>query len=479
MQKKILISVDIGSTWTKAAKFAIENNKLELIERSSVPTTVFDLVEGFLDVLQKLHLTEKEIKCLSENEALFFSSSAKGGLKIVVVGLVPEMSLHIGKLAACSAGGKVCAAYSYQLTNSDLQAITEINPDIILLCGGTDGGNEKYIKENAKKINNLSINPTIIYAGNRVLIDELPSILINKEFKITQNVMPEYGRLNIEPAQKEIQNVFLEKIIYGKGLDKIKSKFGITPVPTPYAVYNLIKSIGENIPEWNSFAVLDMGGATTDVYTFSEPFSAEPGQILRGIQEPKLKRTVEGDLGMRVSSKFVAELGKDWIEQQLSNASYSIEKFNNYVTKINSRTEYLPSIYDSEEIFFDKLIAEICVNQSIFRHSGSNQKVFTVNGPMYVQQGKNLELISKVIGSGGYLAFSSIIPRFYKASYTNDKKVLSPVKFTYYIDKSYMFPILGNLSFKYPSVSAFYAIENIEEKCEISLISTNEYMGVF
>ena len=134
------ICIDIGSTYTKGAIFKEIDNRFEVESRAVSPTTVEHLPNGFYAVLSQL-LPDCEVKKLNAENSpcpVYFSSSAKGGLKVAVIGLVPEMSLNIGRLAAFSAGAKICASYPFQLKKRHIKLIEEQNPDILLLCGGTE-----------------------------------------------------------------------------------------------------------------------------------------------------------------------------------------------------------------------------------------------------------------------------------------------------------------------------------------------------
>lgn len=548
---KKLISIDIGSTYTKGVLFLyFENesidevyletnriNKLYIngifnsliipINRAQVPTTTNHLADGFFEVLSEL-LSETKIngKFINQNNIeikgkeeeknndieVFYSSSAKGGLNIVAIGIVPELTLKTAKLTALSAGGKVTKAYSYRLNKKNIKEIDQINPDIILFTGGTDGGNEEINIHNAKMLSSLSIRPVILYAGNQSCSDEIYEILSlsNFDIKVTENVLPEIDKINIEPAKDCIRDIFLKKIIHGKGLDQIVDKIGFYPEPTPLSVFNFISVIPDNVKKikgllqkstivqnnikenayyenitkllnknWESFIAIDMGGATTDFYSYHKDKIEDSNVLLRGLSEPTVKRTVEGDLGMRVSAKAVLESGMELLKIISKDNIINIEEndfidiFSNYIDKIHENPSYIPE--NDEEQYFDRIIATICIRLSSLRHAGKYKRIFTVNGEKLIQYGKNLRHVKTLIGSGGYLSRMNdmFLKNFLTFSYENffnkdsyyevDEEIpLLPESIDYLKDKEYYLPILANVARKYPLESVLCFIENLE-----------------
>ncbi len=453
------ICVDIGSTYTKGAIFKEIDNCFEVENRAVTPTTVEHLPNGFYNVLSQL-LPDCDVKALNADNSpckVYFSSSAKGGLKVAVIGLVPEMSLNIGRLAAFSAGAKICASYPFQLKKRHIKLIEEQNPDILLLCGGTDGGNERYVTENSEAIAASAFKGTVVYAGNNYVADDIADILSEKEHVIVENVMPDFGKLNIEPVRKAIRDIFLNKIVSGKGLSEIVEAFKIQPVPTPLAVYNLVKAIGSSLDEeWQNIALIDMGGATTDFYSNGEAYDPDSGNVMKGLIEPKLKRTVEGDLGMRVSAESAFETGEEFIKTVSGYSEDQMNEYKAFIEKVHANTDYLPN--EEKEKAFDRYLAGACVYHSLIRHCGVMEEVYTCNGRVMAQTGKDLRKVSKIIGTGGYLAAlgraneSIVIPN--APVVPTEKIPLLPEKFEYYSDSSYILPLLGNLAEKYPKQSA-------------------------
>lgn len=141
------LTVDFGSTYTKLT--AIDTEQGEVLGTASAFTTIeTDVMEGFRNGMQKL---EKKIGTF-EYDRLLCCSSAAGGLKMVALGLVPELTAKAAKMAASSAGAKVVKTYSFEISQAEQEEIYEINPDLVLLCGGTDGGNKDVILANAKRL---------------------------------------------------------------------------------------------------------------------------------------------------------------------------------------------------------------------------------------------------------------------------------------------------------------------------------------
>ena len=207
--------IDFGSTYTKLTCVDMVKEVI-LATAKDVTTIESDIMVGFNKAYEKLmkKLEGMEI----DYKKKLACSSAAGGLKMVAIGLVPELTAEAAKRAALGAGARVLKAYSYELTSSEIEEIKNSQLDIILLAGGTNGGNKKCIIHNAKKLIDCGIKVPIVVAGNKVANDELKSLLENSDmyYKITENVMPKLNELNVEPAREEIRKIFMEKIVQAK-----------------------------------------------------------------------------------------------------------------------------------------------------------------------------------------------------------------------------------------------------------------------
>ncbi len=170
-----LLTADIGSTYTKLT--AIDSIQKRIIATSTAFTTIeTDVLEGFNKAYSKL----KNITPSFNYDKLYCCSSAAGGLKMVAIGLVPDLTSKAAKLAASSAGAKVVKSYAFELSPDEQNEIQSINADLILLSGGTDGGNKEVIIQNAKRLTEIEGNFRVIVAGNKSATSSIstpPSLL--------------------------------------------------------------------------------------------------------------------------------------------------------------------------------------------------------------------------------------------------------------------------------------------------------------
>ena len=142
------------------------------------------------------------------------------------------------------------------------------------------------MRANARALALSSLDAAILYAGNSSMRDEVRDILREKGLTVTANAMPEVGALDIEPARQVIRQVFLDTIVEGRGLARVRERCAADIQPTPLAVFELLESLARSSDEWADTLLIDMGGATTDVYSHTASFPGEEGWVLRGIREP-------------------------------------------------------------------------------------------------------------------------------------------------------------------------------------------------
>ncbi|TQI79353.1 uncharacterized protein (TIGR01319 family) [Serratia fonticola] len=458
------LSIDIGSTWTKAALFVVEGHELTLINKGLVPTTTQNLAEGFFNCVD--NIVQEDVRgLLSRGElSVNYSSSAKGGLAVAALGLVPCITLESAKVTAHSAGAKIVHYYSYKLTRHDIKELESSPPDILLFTGGTDGGEEKYGLVNARMLGESTLDCAIIFAGNRDIQDDVRQLLRDKDLTIVDNVLPDLDTPNPGPARKAICDVFLKRIVKGKGLDKIVDVIGKEPLPTPYTMYELVHHISQSSEAWREFMLFDMGGATTDVYSTCDNILT-PDTFKHGLEEPFLKRTVEGDLGMRVSAVTAGDSARALVETVFANKSSEKAAFYDYLRRVNAQPEYTPA--NATEVHFDAVLAGLNVGYASERHAGTKRTVATVAGNRELQIGRDLTPVRKIIGTGGWLSRAQAfdIHRWIKYRDIDEqgKKILLPTEFEYYRDSQGLIPLLANVAREFPQHAAITSIKNLTD----------------
>ena len=361
-----VLLIDFGSTYTKLTAVDIGEEKI-LATAASYTTVGTDINDGLNEGLKILE--EKIGK--TDYDAVYACSSAAGGLRMVTSGLVPELTVEAAKLASLGAGAKTVGVYSFELTNDDIEEIRELNPDIFLLVGGTDGGNTDCIINNARMLAQMKPEFPIIIAGNRTASSQIKEILSDFEIYVCPNVMPKFGTLQIEPTQKQIREIFLNRIIHAKGLSRAGELLSDIIMPTPSAVLNAMKLLAdgcEDEPGIGELVAIDVGGATTDVYSIADGMPEHMNTVYKGLPEPYAKRTVEGDIGMRYSIQGIVDAqGINKISELSKIPCERAEKLIGYLRK---NTDKVPD-GDIELEALDFALASCAVDEAITRHAGT------------------------------------------------------------------------------------------------------------
>ena len=439
------LAIDFGSTYTKLCAVDVKNKKV--IGTSKAFTSIqTDIREGYYTALKDLQAATGKI----EYEEKLACSSAGGGLKMIAVGLVPELTAKAAKMAASSAGAKVTDTFSYEINAKEQEEIFRADPDILLLCGGTDGGNKDVILHNAGKIAEINRNFSVIYAGNKSAADKAEEILgkAGKNTIICENVMPVFNVLNIEPSKKAIRDLFIERIIEAKGLSEIEKEMTGEIIPTPLVVFEGANRFAGEIGE---LMAIDIGGATTDVYSMSEGHSSLPNVIVKGLPEPFAKRSVEGDLGLRynIGSLLDSAIANPNFKLRENN-QFSMEEMKEWVKNCTINPEIISqpgSIFRKIEEF----LSFHAVLLAVERHCGTMEKVYTPQGETMLVTGKDLSRINVLIGIGGPIINSENPSYILRAALsaigsTSGYGSLKPVKPLFYLDKNYVFSAMGLIS---------------------------------
>ena len=374
-----ILVAEIGSTTTLVNGFqGIGTVRPRFIGQGQAPTSVLEGdvrigLQGAVDDLAR-NLGAEGI----EYGEMFATSSAAGGLRMTVHGLVYDMTAKAAQAAALGAGAIIKLTTAGKLTEFDLEDIQLVQPNLILLAGGTDYGERETAVYNAKMLASMGLKTPVIYGGN-----VQNQRLIEKIFGdagipcyITENVYPKLDLLNIEPARRIIHSVFEEHIVKAAGMEHIRDMVTGNIIPTPGAVMEAAQLL---YGELGDLAVIDIGGATTDVHSVTA--GSEEIAVLQTTPEPFAKRTVEGDLGLYVNAKNLVEIiGRDKLARELG-------------IDMDAVMERYKPIPDTPEQF--ALTERLCLEAGLLavqRHAGHLRYIYTPRGRQTIAEGKDLSV---------------------------------------------------------------------------------------
>lgn len=439
-----ILVYEIGSTTTLVNAFnGIGTDSPRFIGQGQAPTSV---LEGDVRVGLRAAIDDLARNLGADGVDFgiaFATSSAAGGLRMTVHGLVYDMTVKAARAAALGAGAIIKHATAGIMSDYDIEDVRAIEPNLILLAGGTDYGERETAVENAKKLAASGMKVPVIYAGNIQNHHIIKSIFegTGVPLYITENVYPKLDLLNIEPARKIIHKVFEEHIIKAAGMEHVRDVVAGNIIPTPGAVMEAAQLLYGYLGD---LAVIDIGGATTDVHSVTQ--GSDEIAILQTSPEPFAKRTVEGDLGMYVNAHNVIDMiGRDKLERELG---MSLEPI---------LAGYKP-IPETPEQF--ALTQRLCLEAgvvSVRRHAGALRYIYTPKGRQTIAEGKDLTKLKYLVATGGALTRlpdHELIMR--RIADCNDSGMLlypKPSAMKLLFDNHYIMASLGVLSKQYPETA--------------------------
>jgi len=433
MDVDVLVA-EIGSTTTLANAFqGIDTDEPRFIGQGSAPTSVLagDVRVGLRGAIDDL-CHRMGWQDISYKE-MYATSSAAGGLRMTVHGLVYDMTVRAAEAAALGAGAIIRGTTAGKLTNFDLRDIARENPNLILLAGGTDYGERETALYNAEAIASLRLSAPVIYAGNCQNREQIAEIFQKAGIPcfLTENVYPRLDELNIEPTRRIIHRVFGEHIVKAPGMEHVRDMVTGDIIPTPGAVMEAAQLLYNDIGD---LAVIDIGGATTDVHSVTE--GSEEIALLRTSPEPFAKRTVEGDLGLFVNAKNVyarlepdETLPADWKPVPETDAQFALAA---------------------------RLAVEAGVT-AVNRHAGRLRYLYGPTGRQTIAEGKDLTQIQYLVGTGGALTRlpdrEKIFGKIASCNMRGDMLFPKPGKVKLLYDDDYIMASLGVLSKGHPEAA--------------------------
>ena len=440
MKIDVLVA-EIGSTTTVVNAFDhLESDNPVFLGQGQAPTSVKEgdvnigLQAAIEDMKKNLHIENEKL----EYTNMLATSSAAGGLRMTVHGLVYDMTVKAAKEAALGAGANIHLITAGKLSKVDMIKLDRIKPNIILIAGGVDYGERETALYNSELIAASDLNIPVIYAGNIAVADDVKLIFESyskeKNLHIVPNVYPKIDILNIEPTREVIQDIFEKHITEAKGMEKIREMVNGPIIPTPGAVMKASKILKDEIGD---LVTIDVGGATTDIHSVTE--GTEKVNKILVEPEPVAKRTVEGDLGVFINKRNIVDIIKiEKLEKELNMTPEDIEKFTNSDIAIPETEEH--------KRFIERLTKEAAI-VSINRHAGGYRTYFGSKSDT-LAFGKDLTAVKWIVGTGGALTrltareeILNSISQFNRAD-----KLLPTAEAKILIDNDYIMASLGVLS---------------------------------
>jgi len=478
---KSILATDCGSTTTKAILIERRGDEYRLIVRGEAPTTVEapfeDVTRGVLNAIMEVEeLAGRKIldgetiitpqKGDTGVDLYISTSSAGGGLQMMVSGVVKSMTGESAQRAALGAGAivmDVIASNDGRLPHEKIKRIRQLRPDMILLSGGIDGGTTSHVVEMAELL--AAADPKarlgagyelpVIYAGNKDAAAMVHDRLASKTaLVITDNLRPVLERENLTPARDKIHDLFMEHVMaHAPGYKKLMTWSPVPIMPTPGAVGLIMETIARE--EKINVVGVDIGGATTDVFS-----------VFQGV----FNRTVSANLGMSYSvSNVLAEAGLPnilrWVPFEIGEPD-----LRNRIKNKMIRPTTIPQT-------LEELVIEQAISREALRLAFEQHKMLAV-GLKGVQQERTisdtfeqsasgeslvrLDHLDLLVGSGGVLSHA---PRRVQSALMMLDAFLPEHVTELAVDSIFMMPQLGVLSTVHPTA----ARQVFEKDCLIRL----------
>ena len=476
-----ILATDCGSTTTKAILIEMRGDEYRLVARGEAPTTVEapaeNVTRGVLNATAELEeLTGRRViesgqimKSQQSDEGvdLFIStSSAGGGLQMMVAGVVRSMTAESAERAALGAGAivmDVIASNDGRMFHEEVERIRQLRPDMILLSGGVDGGTTSHIAQLAEVIRAADPKPRlgityklpVIYAGNKDARGIVRDILGEQTaLDMVENIRPVLERENLMPARLKIQDLFLQHVMaHAPGYKELMSWTDAAIMPTPGAVGAMIQTVADE--EGMQVIGVDIGGATTDVFSvFGGTFN----------------RTVSANLGMSYSiGNVLAEAGLENITRWLPFHLDEKQLLNRIKNKMIRPTTIPQTL---EELIVEHSVAREALRLALQQHrslavglKGVQQQRTISDAFSQTETGEtlvNMVSLDMIVGSGGVLSHA---PRRSQAAMMLLDAFLPEGVTRLAVDSIFMMPQLGVLA----QVNKEAAMQVFRRDCLINL----------
>ncbi len=473
----VVLASDIGSTTTKVIAFDFTGGVLSVLGSLQEPTTVeppfSDVTVGLFRAIRRLAI-QTGLKLFKDNSVCvpyYTTSSAGGGLQVLVVGYTTADSCRIAKTTAFAAGAVISGAFSINSEKNRLALIdrmSRLNPDLVLMAGGTDGGALSGVVTMAYLLNHARPEPKygskmpLLYCGN-VSAREFVRETLNNYFVMssTENVIPGNNEINLRPAINSVQNIFLEHVMRkAPGYNCVTDIVSAPVIPTPVGVSGILAALASETG--SDVLMADMGGATTDI------FSSLSGEM---------RRTVAANTGMSYSmSNTLSETGIESVSRHLPGLPEEAIRRWCYGKSLFPTT--IPGCEDSEllevavaveglrlawkhhqEVGYNPGRPSIGDFVKLRRPASGNRRLETLSGKQFY-----MHSYSRLIGAGGVFSHSSTT----RAAWLLAEAFRPPGITMLYVDTHFRSPHLGAMLETYPEEAlSCYIADCLKPVCRV------------
>jgi uncharacterized protein (TIGR01319 family) len=442
----VLVVGDIGSTFTKLVAVSTAG---QVVASVKTPTRRDELAAG---VARATELLSSSLGSSRLPEPAL-SSSAGGGLRIVVLGLEPALTLAAGLRTSATAGARVVATYTPgELAGVSRERFQSATPDLALLTGGTNGGDTAGMVEHAQCLRRLAPGLPVVVAGNREARHAVGTILGRERLvSFTRNVMPRVGAIDGGSAQSAIRRLFVEHVIGRGRFSSAEPVARAIRMPTPVAVLQAAETLAalEGPALLHRPVVVDVGGATTDVHSVIPVDPGGRAYVSEGLPDEAVSRTVEGDLGMRENALSLVEAARrDGFPDE------SVAGLDAGAGRRVEERDLVPA--DAHEREIDDRLAGVATTIALRRHAGVMRTVLTPTGAVLRKNGRDLRSATCVIATGGVFAHSNRASEIVREAVgeVHRQGALMAPDVPVLVDRSYLLWAVGLLRDEQPHTAA-------------------------
>ncbi|BBZ36904.1 hypothetical protein MCNF_55090 [Mycolicibacterium confluentis] len=388
--------VDFGSTFTKLRAVSQDGR---FVDSSQHPTVGRDVLAGLTSAQRDIE-SRHPGKVFTQTLAC---SSAGGGLRMAVVGLERELTVEAARQAALSAGARVTTVVSAGLKSAtDAHELLTQNPDIILLVGGTDGGDEKTLRESAGVLAGIDGHHVpVVIAGNDVVQEEAAKGLRDRGWTVARapNVMPAIRAFSPEGVREVVRRLFISHVIGGKLIEGERLS-QLVQMATPDAVLRGTELLAHMLAQRGAgtgLIVVDVGGATTDVHSALVGHSAPRGYKRPLLPQSVTARSVEADLGVRWNALGIVEAAR---REGLISTAEAAELADPAAVR-EQNPNYLSDCRAESDA--DRRLTMLAITVALRRHVGRERLTLTPDGAVLEREGRDLTKATLLVGTGGAL----------------------------------------------------------------------------